>query len=467
MDQASFVKPEFRKAATLKLPPQNIEAEQSVLGSVLIDKNAIHKVADLLVPNDFYNPSHERIYETIIELYEKQQPIDLVSVTNKLKEKNILNGVGGSGYIADLTNQITTSSHVEHYAKLVKEKKILRELIKASAEITEGAFEPNREFEELLDEIEQKILNISQKSLPQNFTHIRDELKVAYERIEKLHEKKGALRGVTTGFAGIDNKLSGLQKSDLIVIGARPSLGKTTLALDMARNAAKTGVPVGIFSLEMSREQVIDRFISAESGVPLWKLRTGRITDDHEFQMIQHALSELSKAPIFIDDTPSPNILQMRSMARRLQIENGLGLLVVDYLQLIAPRNSTSNMVQQITEISRGLKGLARELNVPLLALSQLSRGVDQRDDKMPKLSDLRESGSIEQDADVVLFIYRKDRDKLDVPLEEQNIAQINIGKHRNGPLGSIQLYFDQEHVTFRPLEKNFDESSDYGPESR
>ncbi len=442
----------------LKIPPQNLDAEQSVLGSVLIDANAIHKVADLLVPNDFYSPAHEKIYETILELHHKHQPIDLMSATNHLKERGLLMEIGGSGYLAELTNRVTTSSHVEHYAKLVKEKKVLRELIKASAEITEDAFEPNKEFEDLLDTIEQKILAISQKSLPQNFTHVSTELQVAYERIEKLHEKRGTLRGITTGFPDLDQKLSGLQKSDLIVLGARPSLGKTTLALDIARNAAKAGVTVGIFSIEMSREQVIDRFIAAESNVPLWKLRTGRITDDFEFQMIQHALDGLSKCPIFIDDTPSPNILQMRSMARRLQVEHGLGLLVVDYLQLISPRTSMSNMVQQVTEISRGLKALARELEVPLLAISQLSRGVDQRDDKMPKLSDLRESGSIEQDADIVLFIYRKDRDKIDVPLEEQNIAQIMIGKHRNGPLGTVQLFFDQERVTFRPLEKKVGE---------
>ncbi len=443
--------------STLKLPPQNQEAEQSVLGSILIDKNAITKVADILAPSDFYNPIHEKIFEAILELYEKHQPIDIMTLTNRLKEKELLKDIGGSAYLAELTNQVTTSSHVDHYGKIVKEKKILRDLIRASAEITENAFEPNQEFEELLDDIEQKILGISQKSLPQNFIHIKDELKHAYERIEKLHEHKGALRGVSTGFDGLDNLLSGLQKSDLVILGARPSLGKTSLALDMARHAAlKTQIPVGVFSLEMSREQVIDRFIAADSNVPLWKLRTGRITDDAEFQMIQHSLDRLSQAPIFIDDTPSPNILQMRAMARRLQIEHGLGLLIVDYLQLIAPRNSISNMVQQVTEISRGLKGLARELNVPVLALSQLSRSVDKRDNKVPQLSDLRESGSIEQDADVVLFIYRKDREQTDVPPEEQNIAQINIAKHRNGPLGSVKLKFDNERVSFRTLEEKY-----------
>ncbi len=444
-----------KKNDAAKLPPQNLEAEQSVLGSLLIDKNAIHKVADLLSPEDMYNPAHATIYAAMLELHEKSQPIDILTLTNRLKEKDLLMAIGGSGYLAELTNQVTTSSHVDHFARIVREKRVLRDLIKASAEITEKAFSPTKEFEELLDEIESRILGISQSSLPQNFVLVKDELKTAYERIERLHEHKGALRGVPTGFNGLDNLLSGLQKSDFVVIGARPSLGKTTLALDIARHAAiKANVPVGIFSLEMSREQVIDRLIAAESGVPLWKLRTGKISDEMDFQMIQHALARLSQAPIFIDDTPSPNILQMRSMARRLQIEHGLGLLVVDYLQLIAPRRGSDNLVSQVTEISRGLKGLARELNVPLLTLSQLSRTVEQRDHKVPKLHDLRESGSIEQDADVVIFIYRKDRDKIDVPPEEQNIAQLIIAKHRNGPLGSVDVRFDPDEVTFRNLDK-------------
>ncbi len=442
------------KKPNIKLPPQNIDAERSVLGALLIDKNAIHKVADLLNPQDFYTPVHEKIYGAVMELYGKSQPVDVLTLTNRLKESGSLAEVGGSGYLTELTNHVTTSSHVDHFARIVKEKKVLRELIKASGEITEHAFAPNLEFEELMDSVEQKILNISQNSLPQNFVPIQDELKNAFERIEKLHAHKGAIRGVPTGFSGLDNLLSGLQKSDLVILGARPSLGKTTLALDMARHAAlKAGVPVGIFSLEMSREQVIDRLISAESNVPLWKLRTGKISDEMEFQMIQNALDKLSKAPIFIDDTPSPNILQMRSMARRLQMEHGLGLLVVDYLQLVAPRRSSDNMVSQVTEISRGLKGLARELNVPLLALSQLSRGVDQRDNKTPKLHDLRESGSIEQDADVVMFIYRPDRERIDIPPEEQNMAQIIVAKHRNGPLGTVNLKFDAEDVTFRDVD--------------
>lgn len=438
----------------LKLPPQSLEAEQAVLGSILIDKNAIFKVADVLLPQDFYSPVHEKIFETILELYEKRQPIDILTLTERLKEKELLKEIGGSAYLAELTNQVSTASHVEHYTALVKEKKVLRDLIQASAEITENVFAPEKDVEEILDDIEQKILSISQKSMAQNFVPLKEELRSAYERIEKLHEGGSKLRGIPTGFRQLDNLLSGLQKSDLIVLGARPSLGKTALVLDIARQAALlSGQAVGIFSLEMSREQVIDRLISAESQIPLWKLRTGRVSDDLDFQMIQQALDKLSQAPIFIDDTPSPNIMQMRSMARRLEVEHDLGFLVVDYLQLIAPRNNFESMVQQITQVSRGLKALARELNIPILAVSQLSRAIDQRDNKTPRLSDLRESGSIEQDADVVLFISRKDRDRIDLPPEEQNVAEILVAKHRNGPLGTVRLRFDPERVSFREID--------------
>lgn len=447
----------------LKLPPQNVEAEQAVLGGILIDKNAIFKVADVLTASDFYSPVHERVYSAILELYEKHQPIDVVSVGNRLKEAGNLKDIGGSSYLAELTNRIATSSHITHYAQLVKEKRVLRDLIRVSGEVSEAAFDASQDIEELLDTIEQKILAISQQSLPKNFVPLKEELKTAYERIEKLHQGGGKHRGVPTGFEGLDNLLSGLQKSDLIVIGARPSLGKTSLALDIARHAAtREKVPVGFFSLEMSREQVIDRLVAAESQVPLWKILTGKISNDGEFRMIQEALDRLSQATIFIDDTPSLNIMQMRSMARRLQVEHGLGLLVVDYLQLITPRTSSDNVVQQVTEISRGLKALARELQTPVLALSQLSRTVEQRGGA-PRLSDLRESGAIEQDADVVMFIYRKDRDKLDAPPEEQNVAQINIAKHRNGPLGSVDLYFDAERTSFRQLEARFGEFAQTG----
>lgn len=448
-------------SSPIKIPPQNIEAEQSVLGALLIDKEAITKVADLLSPKDFYQPGHEKIYAAIIELYEKAKPIDIVTVESKLRENDHLKEIGGSGYLAELANKVPTSSHVEEYANIVKQKKVLRDLIKTSAEITEGVFDSGREVDELLDEVEQKILKVSQSSVQKSFVHLKEELEIAFERIEKLHRGENSLRGITTGFPELDNLLSGFQRSDLVILGARPSLGKTSFALDLARNAALRGnVAVGIFSLEMSREQVVDRLISADSQVPLWKIRTGRITDDFEFESIQHSLGRLSSPNIYIDDTPSPNIMQMRSMARRLQVDRGLDLLIVDYLQLITPRTKSDNVVSQVTEVSRGLKSLARELNIPVIALSQLSRGIESREDSSPRLSDLRDSGSIEQDADVVIFIHRKDRMKKpeDVPPDEQGIAQIIIAKHRNGPLGVVQLKFDQEHASFRSIEKRFGE---------
>jgi len=448
-------------AETTKIPPQNLEAEQSVLGALMIDKNAITKVADMLSPEDFYKPAHVKIYDAILSLFNKLEPIDIISVTNRLKESHTFQDVGGSTYLTHLIDAVPTSSHVEHYAKIVKEKKILRDLINVSAEITENALNPEaQDIERQLDEIEQKVFSISQRSVAQNFRSLKDELHEAYERIERLHQGEGRLRGVPTGFTELDGILSGLQRSDFIVVGARPSLGKTSFALDIARHVGvKEKIPVGVFSLEMSREQVIDRLIASESHVALWKLRTGRL-DETDFQMLQKGLDELSRAPIFIDDTPSPNILQMRAMARRLQAKHGLALLIVDYLQLIQPRTNFESMVQQITEVSRGLKALSRELNIPILALSQLSRAADQREVKIPRLSDLRDSGSIEQDSDVVLFIYRKDRDKQTLsdepPLDDEieNTAEIIIAKHRNGPLGVIKLKFDPDKVSFRNIDR-------------
>ncbi len=446
----------------LKLPPQDLDAEQSVLGALMIDKDAIFSVADILVPSDFYKKSHSLIYEAVLKLWGKHEPIDVLSVTAELRRSENLKEVGGSAYLTELVNTVPTSSHILHYGKIVKEKKILRELISASAEIAESAFHPEDDLESILDLVEQRIFSISQQGTIKNFVPIKEELKGAYERIEKLHHgDEGRMRGVPTGFTGLDSMLSGLQKSDLIIVGARPSYGKTALVLDIARNAAvRHGASVGIFSLEMSREQVIDRLIAAEAQVDLWKLRTGRLRDELEFEMVQTALDRLSNAPLFIDDTPSPNVVQMRSMARRLQAEHkSLGLLVVDYLQLIQPRTNYESIVQQVTEISRGLKGLARELNIPLIAVSQLSRAVDQRDGKMPRLSDLRESGSIEQDADVVLLLHPKDTGRTDVSVEEQNIVDVIVAKHRNGPTGSVNLYFDKQKVSFFNVDKR-DENS-------
>ncbi|PIT92052.1 MAG: replicative DNA helicase [Candidatus Harrisonbacteria bacterium CG10_big_fil_rev_8_21_14_0_10_42_17] len=438
----------------LKLPPQDLEAEESVLGALMIDKEGVTRIADSLEAKDFYKPANAKVFSVILKLFEEGQPIDILSITSELKKQHKLDEVGGSTYLSQLISSVPSSSHVDHYAKIVREKRVLRDLIRTSSEITEQAFGAGTDIEQVLDEIEQKIFSISQHSTTQKFVAIKDELHHAFERIEKLHRGEGALRGVPTGFHGLDNILSGLQPSDLIVLGARPSLGKTTLALDMAKHVAlKANKPIGFFSLEMSKDQVVDRLIASEAQVPLWKLRTGRIKDETDFALIQNSLDTLSRAPIFIDDTPSPTILQMRAMARRLQIEHNVALIVVDYLQLIMPRRHTDNMVQQVTEISRGLKSLARELNVPILALSQLSRGVDQREVKVPKLSDLRDSGSIEQDSDVVLFIYRKDKDKQNVTPEEENIAEIIVAKHRNGPLGSVRVRFDQEKVSFKNID--------------
>jgi replicative DNA helicase len=441
----------------LRVPPQDLEAEQSVLGALMLDKDAIAQVADILVPQDFYKKSHEIIYETILKLWEKREPIDVLSVTSELKNTNQLKEIGGSGYLAELINSVPTSSHIEHYAKIVKEKGTLRDLINTSSHIAEGAFESQEDLDVFLDDVEQRIFAISQKSLIRHFAPIKEDLKEAYARIEKLHQGEGQkLRGVPTGFKGLDNILSGLQKSEFIIVGARPSFGKTAFVLDIARNVAvKEKQPVGVFSLEMSREQVIDRFIAAEAQVDLWKLRTGRLTDEVEFQMIQSAFDKLNSAPLFIDDTPSPNIVQIRSMARRLQTELGnLALIVIDYLQLIQPRRNYESVVQQVTETSRGIKSLARELNVPILTVSQLSRAVDQRESKIPRLSDLRESGSIEQDADVVMFLYPKDVGGLNVPPEDESITEIIIAKHRNGPQGSVRLFFDKQKVSFNNVEE-------------
>jgi replicative DNA helicase len=437
-----------------KIAPFSEGAEAAVLGSILIDGGALIKVVDLLSPSDFYIPANGYIYAAAVQLYSKAQPVDLVTVTNLLKERDELQKVGGSGYLAELTNRVATASHIDHHAKVVKDMHVRRELISASARIAENAFVLTRDMETMMDEVERTVINITQQSLPKNFVSVTDELPETIERMNRLSDHKGMLRGVPTGFVGLDNKLSGLQKSDLIILGARPSLGKTTLALDIAKHAATKGnSTVGIFSLEMSREQVVDRLVANEANVPLWHIRTGRVSEDEQAQIV-HACDNLSHAKIFIDDTPSPNVLQMKAMARRLQMEHGLDLIVVDYLQLIASRRNSDNMVAQVTEISRSLKGLARELDVPVLALSQLSRAVDQRDNKKPQLHDLRESGSIEQDADVVIFIHRERYKENAAPGEDPSIATLIVAKHRNGPLGEIKVRFDEERVSFKNLDE-------------
>ncbi len=439
-----------------RLPPQNIEAEQSVLGSLMLDKDAIIRIADILKPDDFYRGIHSDIYQVMLELYDKNEPIDLLSLTNRLEEKKQLEEIGGASYLTSLVNLVPTAAHIVHYAKIVKHKKVLRDLIETSEQITQLSYQEPEDVENLVDTAEQKIFSISQQSTSQKFTLVKDTLEEAFERIDKLHKGDEVIRGVPTGFPDLDNYLAGLQKSDLVILASRPSVGKTSLALDFARQiAVKDKTPVAIFSLEMSKEQLIDRLICAQAEVDSWRMRTGRLSGegpDNDFQRIQQALDDLSSAPIFIDDTPSPTVMQMRTMARRLQAEHDLGLVIIDYLQMIQPRNSSDSPVQQMTEASRNLKTLARELSVPVLALSQLSRAVENRSPAIPKLSDLRDSGAIEQDADVVLFIYREDKDKSNP--ERKNIAEIHIAKHRNGPIGKIELFFNESQVSFKTLEK-------------
>ncbi|MDP2820853.1 MAG: replicative DNA helicase [bacterium] len=439
-----------------RLPPQNIEAEQCLLGSLMLDKKAVFKVIDFLSANDFYRDFHKIVFEAILFLFEKGEPIDLITVSNRLKETNQLDRIGGMTYLTELVNSVPTAAHVLNYAEIVRKKRVLRDLIEASYGIAQLGYSEDKDMDILLDEAEKSVFAITQKTLNQRFVSIKDSLAEAFERIDNLTKQKGVLRGLSTGFRYLDNILAGLQKSDLIILAARPSLGKSSLALDIARNVAVSqNQPVGIFSLEMSTDQIVDRFLSAQSGVDLWKIRTGNLSDDeinNDFARLQHSIGALSEAPIYIDDSAITNVLQMRAMARRLQGEKGLGLLVIDYLQLVDPRESRTNLVQQMTEISRSLKGLARELNVPVLAVSQLSRAVEQRPTQIPRLSDLRESGSLEQDADVVLFIYREDRYKQDSL--KQGMADIIIAKHRNGPIGKVELFFDETRTTFRTIER-------------
>jgi len=443
-----------------KLPPQNLEAEQHILGALLIEKDAIIKIADIVKPEDFYKEGHKIIFEALLELYERREPLDLLSLSNRLQEKKQLEAIGGRSYLMNLTNSVTTASNIKSYARIISKKATLRRLIESANEITKLGYEETEDVEALLDQAEQTLFKVSQKHLKQNFIPIKETLDDAFDRIDELHKDGGKLRGVPTGFTQLDNVLGGLHKSDLIILAARPSVGKTTLAMDIARNAAlKYKVPVGIFSLEMSKEQLVDRMLATEAGVDLWKMRTGRLNatgDIDDFHLISEGMAKLSEAPLYIDDTAMANIMQIRTKARRLQTEHGLGLIVIDYLQLMEGRGNTDNRVQIIAEISRALKGIARELNIPVLALSQLSRGVESRTPAMPRLSDLRESGSIEQDADIVMFIYRKAMDKSqNCPDEERHIAEFLIAKHRNGPTGMVRAFFDEGTVSFKNLDKN------------
>jgi replicative DNA helicase len=443
-----------------KLPPQSVEAEQGILGCLMIDNKAIFKVADFLKPEDFYRTNHQEIYQSAIDLFEKGEPVDLLSLSNRLREKGQFEGIGGSGYLTELINSVPTASHALNYGQIVQRKRILRDLIDASHDIGVLGYDESEDIDVILDKAENRIFKIAQRNLSQNFLPIKSSLEEAFERIDRLSKEGAGVRGVKTGYKELDNLLGGLQKSDLIILAARPSMGKSSLALNIASHMAiNENIPVGIFSLEMSRDQIVDRLIATESNIDLWRLRTGKLSaegEDNDFARIRQTLDLLDKAPIYIDDTASINILQMRAMARRLQAQKSLGLIVIDYLQLMEPRNPMDSPVRQVTEISRSLKILARELNVPVLALSQLSRAVEQRSPQIPRLADLRESGSLEQDADVVLFIYREDRYFQDT--EKKNIADVIIAKHRNGPIGTASLYFDDSRVAFRNLETRFQE---------
>ncbi len=445
----------YFKTKDLKIPPQNPEAEKALLGSAMIRGEVMHELVDIVGEKSFYSNLHKTIWATLFELHSKGSPIDLLSVSARLKEKEALEQIGGMAYLTELINSVPSSTNAEHYAEIVEKKHVMRELLRSAEEITGLGYDEEADLHDILEKAEKSLYSVTNKTGSHKFVALKDTLSEAFERLEHLHHTKNELRGVPTGFVEIDNKLAGFQKSDLIILAARPSMGKTSLALDIARKAAVNHkVPVAIFSLEMSSQQLVDRMLSAESQVDAWKIRTGHFDSasvQDNFKAIGEAIGRLSDAPIYIDDQAGNNILKMRAVARRLKNEKGLGLIVVDYLQLMVPtQTKNDNVVQQVTEISRSLKNLARELEVPVLALSQLSRAVEQRGGK-PRLSDLRDSGSIEQDADVVMFIHRESDQDQGGRKEE---AEILIEKHRNGPTGTAKLYFDSKKTSFLSMDK-------------
>jgi replicative DNA helicase len=445
----------------LKIPPQSIDSEKALLGSIMIRPDSLNEIIDMISGKTFYVEKHRIIYENILELYAQGKPLDIISLSEKLKSKKILDQIGGRSYLSEIIEAVPSSANIKHYAETIVTKHLLRKLIEASEHISGLGYNESRAIDEILDDAEKRVFEITNFNSKKTLVEIKEVLGEAWERIDKLHKNKGEIRGVPTGFKSLDNKLAGFQNSDLIILAARPSIGKTSLALDFARKAAiNHNVHTAIFSLEMSTQQLTDRLLAAQAGVNSWELRTGNIKNEEDFDKIRDALDVLSRAPISVDDKPANNIISMRSAARKLKSEKGLGLIIVDYLQLMVPTHNRSNdnLVQQVTEISRSLKALARELNVPVIALSQLSRKVEERGGK-PRLSDLRDSGSIEQDADVVMFIHREDRYKEDS--DRKNIAEILIEKHRNGPTGKVELYFDETKSTFMDIDK-----SEYGGDS-
>lgn len=439
-----------------KIPPQNIDAEKSLLGAVLIDEETLADISEHVTFKDFYERRHSIIYGAMMRLYEKHRPVDLLTLTEELKSKKELDTIGGSAYLTELTNYVPTSAHAEAYAELVAQKAVRRRLIKASGEISELGFDEETTTQELLEKAEAELFSVSDQSLKQDLVSIESILTESFDRMEELHRNKGALRGVRTGYRDLDNMTAGLQRSDLIILAARPAMGKTTLVTNLAYNVATVAKqPVLFFSLEMSKEQLVDRMLADASGVDAWNIRTGNLSDD-DFSKLSEAMGELAEAPIFIDDTPGLTVLEMRTKARRAMHENPLGLIIIDYLQLMqGSGGSNGNRVQEVSEISRGLKLIARELNVPVIALSQLSRSVESRSPQIPQLADLRESGSIEQDADIVMFIYREAY--YNPETERENITDLIIAKHRNGPTGKVELYFHPERLRFMSLDHKHD----------
>lgn len=437
-----------------KQQPQNLEAEASLLGAILIDGDALVKIADVVRATDFFDARHKHIYEAIMNLYEQRMSIDVLTLADRLKNTGELELIGGASYLTELTNFVPTAAHVEQYAEIVAQKSLRRRLIQASQDIVGFGFDESKALQELIEDAEQRLFEVSQQHVKQSVVSLETVLAESFERLDELHKDKGKLRGIPTGYRDLDNVLAGLQRSDLFIIAARPSMGKTAFVLNLAHNVAVGAQqPVLMFSLEMSKEQLVDRMLARESGVDAWALRTGNLTDA-DFEKIGHAMGTLSEAQIYIDDTPGITVSDVRTKARREAHKHQLGLIIVDYLQLMSGHGrygNEANRVQEISEISRGLKGVARELNVPLIALSQLSRSVESRNPQIPQLADLRESGSIEQDADVVAFLYREEY--YNPETDRKNIMDVLIKKHRNGPTQNLELYFDREKQRISSLD--------------
>ena len=435
-----------------KIPPHSIEAEQAVLGAVLLDREAIISASEFVNPEDFYKDSHREVYRAAVELFDRGEPVDLVTLSEQLRQKNLLEAVGGMAFLTDLSSSVPTIANAAHYAKIIYGKSLLRKLIRACGEISEKSFEAAEDVEEIIEYAEKNIFDISQKRAFTGFVPLKEVLVSSFNKIEELYNNKGATTGISTGFRDIDTKTSGLQKSDLILVAARPSMGKTSLALNIAQHAALLQkVPVAVFSLEMSREQLVNRMICAEANIDSHSMRTGNLSED-DWPKLAASVNRLSKANIYIDDTPGITVAEMRSKCRRLKLERGLELILIDYLQLMQGSSRAESRQQEISEISRSLKALAREMDCPVLAMSQLSRAPEMRSEHKPMLSDLRESGAIEQDADVVMFIYRDEYYHPDT--EKKGIAEIILAKQRNGPTGVVELVWLDKFTKFADMAK-------------